>query len=156
MSLEKAKAYLASRGLEGRVIEPEVSTATVPLAAQALGVEEGMIAKTLSFTVNEKPILILAAGTARIDNRKFKDLFRTKARMLPFEDCERLIGHAAGGVCPFGVNEGIRVYLDATLKAYEFVYPAAGNDRSGVRLTPAELASAIDGAEWIDVCKIPE
>ncbi|MBQ1685694.1 MAG: YbaK/EbsC family protein [Clostridia bacterium] len=156
MSLEKAKAYLASRGLEGRIIEPPVSTATVPLAARALGVEEGMIAKTLSFIVDGAPILILAAGTARIDNRRFKDRFHTKARMVPFDDCEKLIGHAAGGVCPFGVNEGIAVYLDETLKAFEFVYPAAGNDRSGVRLTPEELFGALDGAEWIDVCKMPE
>lgn len=156
MSIEKAKEYLASRGLEDRIIEPPVSTATVPLAAAALGVEEGMIAKTLSFLIGEEPILILAAGTARIDNRKFKDLFHTKAKMVPFERCEELIGHAAGGVCPFGINEGIRVYLDETLKNYEFVYPAAGNDRSGVRLTPDELFYAVDGAEWIDVCKMPE
>ena len=156
MSIEKAKKYLASRGLEGRIIEPPVSTATVPLAAAALGVEEGMIAKTLSFLIGEEPILILAAGTARIDNRKFKDLFHTKARMIPFERCEELIGHAAGGVCPFGINEGIRVYLDETLKNYEFGYPAAGNDKSGVRLTPDELFSAVDNAEWIDVCKMPE
>ena len=156
MSIEKAKKYLASRGLEDRIIEPPVSTATVPLAAAALGVEEGMIAKTLSFLIGEEPILILAAGTARIDNRKFKDLFHTKARMIPFERCEELIGHAAGGVCPFGINEGIRVYLDETLKNYEFVYPAAGNDKSGVRLTPDELFSAVDNAKWVDVCKMPE
>ncbi len=156
MSIEKARQYLESRGLADRIIEPPVSTATVPLAAAALGVEEGMIAKTLSFLIGEEPILILAAGTARIDNRKFKDIFHTKARMIPFERCEELIGHAAGGVCPFGINEGIRVFLDETLKNYEFVYPAAGNDKSGVRLTPDELFSAVDNAEWIDVCKMPE
>lgn len=156
MSVEKAKKYLASVGLADRVIEPEASTATVPLAAAALGVDEGMIAKTLSFIVNERPILILAAGTARIDNRKYKDLFHTKARMVPFESCEELIGHAAGGVCPFGVNGGIRVYLDETLRQFDFVYPAAGNDHSGVRLTPDELARAVGGAEWVDVCKMPE
>ena len=153
MALDRAKSYLASRGLADRIIEPETSTATVPLAAAALGVEEGMIAKTLSFIAKDGPILILTAGTARIDNRKYKDIFRQKARMVPFESCEELIGHAAGGVCPFGINEGIPVYLDESLKRYEFVYPAAGNDRSGVKLTPDELFSAIDGASWIDVCK---
>ncbi len=156
MALEKAKAYLRQRGLEDRIIEPEASTATVPLAAAALGVEEAMIAKTLSFLIGEKAILILAPGTARIDNRKYKDLFHAKAKMIPFEQCEELIGHAAGGVCPFGINEGIRVYLDVSLKNYEFVYPAAGNDHSGVRLTPDELFSAVGSAEWIDVCKMPE
>ena len=156
MSLEKAKQYLAERGLLDRIIEPEASTATVPLAAAALGVEEGMIAKTLSFLIGDRPLLILAAGTARIDNRKYKDLFHAKAKMLPFERCEELLGHAAGGVCPFGIREGIPVYLDKSLERFDFVYPAAGNDRSGVKLTPGELAAAIVGAEWIDVCRMPE
>ena len=156
MSITKAKQYLEKHGLSDRVIEPEVSTATVPLAAAALGTEEGAIAKTLSFTIGERVILILACGTARIDNRKYKDFFKAKARMIDFDRCEELIGHAAGGVCPFGVNEGVEVYLDESLKEFEHVYPAAGNDHSGVKLTPDELASALPGAKWIDVCKLPE
>ncbi len=156
MSVEKAKKYLASVGLADRVIEPEASTATVPLAAAALGVDEGMIAKTLSFIVNERPILILAAGTARIDNRKYKDLFHTKARMVPFESCEELIGHAAGGVCPFGVNGDVTVYLDESLRRHETVYPAVGNDHSGVKLTIPELERCSGYTGWVDVCKQPE
>ncbi len=156
MSITKAKQYLERFGLLDRVIEPEESTATVPLAAAALGTEEGAIAKTLSFTIGERVILILACGTARIDNRKYKDTFKAKARMIEFERCEELIGHAAGGVCPFGVNEGVEVYLDLSLRGFEYVYPAAGNDHSGVRLTPDELAAALPGAKWIDVCRLPE
>ena len=153
MSLDKAKKYLEEKGYADYIIELADSSATVQLAAQALGVEPGMIAKTLSFLNGDKPILILAEGTARIDNHKYKDTFHVKAKMIPFDDVERYIGHAPGGVCPFGINDGIAVYLDESLKKFDTVYPAAGNDHSAVKLTIAEL-EAVAGAEgWVDVCK---
>ena len=139
MSLEKAKAYLAEKGYADHVIELEDSSATVQLAAQALGVEPGMIAKTMSFLIGEEAILILTEGTARVDNRKYKDTFHMKAKMIPFEEVEKWIGHAPGGVCPFGIKEGVKVYLDESLKQFDTVYPAAGNDHSAVKLTIAEL-----------------
>ena len=139
MSLEKAKAYLAEKGYADHVIELEDSSATVQLAAQALGVEPGMIAKTMSFLIGEEAILILTEGTARVDNRKYTDTFHMKAKMIPFEEVEKWIGHAPGGVCPFGIKEGVKVYLDESLKQFDTVYPAAGNDHSAVKLTIAEL-----------------
>ncbi len=156
MSLEKAKKYLKDKGYEDHIIELEESSATVQLAAEALGVEPGMIAKTMSFLQGEQPVLILTEGTARVDNRKYKDTFHVKAKMIPFDEVEALVGHAPGGVCPFGINEGIRVYLDESLKRYDTVYPAAGNDHSAVKLTIAELEAVADAAGWIDVCKEPE
>ena len=119
-----------------------------------MGCEPGMIAKTLSFLQGERPILILAEGTARIDNAKYKAHFSKKAKMIPQELVEPLIGHAIGGVCPFGVNEGVTVYLDESLKLHDTVYPAAGTDHSAVRLTISELERACPGAEWVDVCRI--
>ena len=153
MSLEIAKRYLEKKGYADHVIELEQSSATVALAAEALGVEEGMIAKTMSFLQNETAVLILAEGTARIDNRKYKDAFHTKAKMIPFDEVEQYIGHAPGGVCPFGIKEGIKVYLDEGLKKYDVVYPAAGNDHSAVKLTIAELEDACGNVGWVDVCK---
>lgn len=153
MSLEKAKNYLQEKGYADHVIELADSSATVQLAAEALGVEPGMIAKTMSFLIGEQPILILTMGTARIDNHKFKEIFHTKAKMIPFDDVERLIGHAPGGVCPFGILPGIPVYLDESLKQYETVYPAAGNDHSAVKLTIAELEEVSGYEKWVDVCK---
>lgn len=153
MSLEKAKKYLADRGFLEHIIELEHSTATVSLAAEALGVEPGMIAKTLSFFQGETPVLILAEGTARIDNRKYKDTFHMKARMIPFDEVEEATGHAPGGVCPFGANENVKVYLDQSLRRFEVVYPAAGNDHSAVKLTIPELEQAADTADWVDVCR---
>lgn len=153
MSLEKAKKYLAERGFLEHIIELEHSTATVSLAAEALGVEPGMIAKTLSFFQGETPVLILAEGTARIDNRKYKDTFYMKAKMIPFEEVEAATGHAPGGVCPFGVNENVKVYLDQSLRRFEVVYPAAGNDHSAVKLTIPELERAADTVDWVDVCR---
>ena len=144
MSLTKAKAYLESVGFADHIIEPEASTATVVEAAAALGVEPGMIAKTMSFLIGDKPILILAEGTARIDNRKYKDTFHIKAKMIPFEEVEGYIGHAPGGVCPFGIHENVEVYLDESLKQFTTVYPAAGNDHSAVRLTIPELKKQKD------------
>ena len=152
MSIEKARMYLASRGLEDRIIIPEASSATVELAARALGTEPGQIAKTMSFLLDDQPILILTEGTARIDNRKFKDRFHKKAKMIPPDRVEELVGHSPGGVCPFGTNEGIPVYLDGSLKKYDVVYPAAGTDHSAVRLTVQELEDCLE-AEWVDVCR---
>ena len=153
MSLEKAERYLEHKGMLDRVIRLKESTATVAEAAEALGVEPGMIAKTMSFLQDGQAVLILTEGTARIDNRKYKDTFHIKAKMIPFEEVEEIIGHAPGGVCPFGVKEGIKVYLDESLKRFDTVYPAAGNDHSAVRLTIEDLENAVDSEGWIDVCK---
>lgn len=156
MSIERARAYLKEYGLEEQIMEFPVSSATVAEAALAVGCREQEIAKTLSFLVDEHPILIVAAGDARIDNAKFKATFHTKAKMIPFEVVESLIGHAVGGVCPFGVCEGVTVHLDESLKRFEAVYPACGSSNSAIRLTPAELARIVPTATWLDVCKLPE
>ena len=153
MSYEHARAHLEKKGFADRIILHGASTATVELAAQALGVEPGMIAKTLSFLVDGKTVLILAEGMARVENRKFKDTFHTKARMIPFDEVESRTGHAPGGVCPFGVPDDVDVYLDESLKRFEVVYPAAGNDHSAVRLTIPELEAASDAKGWVEVCK---
>lgn len=154
MALERAKAYLEGRGLADHIIIPAHNSATVAEAAEALGCEPGMIAKTLSFLQGDRPVLILAEGTARIDNAKYKARFSCKAKMIPPELVEPLIGHAVGGVCPFGVQENVTVYLDESLKLHETVYPAAGTDHSAVRLTITELEHACPEAEWIDVCRV--
>ena len=153
MSLVKAEKYLQEKGFLDHVIELEASTATVAEAAAALGVEEGMIAKTMSFLQGEQPVLILTEGTAKVDNRKYKDTFQVKAKMIPFGEVEEKIGHAPGGVCPFGINEGVEVYLDESLKQFETVYPAAGNDHSAVKLTIPELEQIAGAKGWVDVCK---
>jgi len=155
MSLEKAKSYLAQRGFADRVMEFDVSSATVELAAAAIGCEARAIAKTLSFLVEDKAILIVAAGDSKIDNPKFKATFHTKAKMLSFDAVEPMIGHAVGGVCPFGINEGVPVYLDASLKSLPTLYPACGTANSAVRLTVEELALLLPDAVWVDVCKAP-
>jgi len=156
MAMERARAYLESKGFADRIIVPEKSSATVAEAAAALGCEPGMIAKTLSFLQGEQPVLILAEGMARIDNRKYRERFGCKAKMIPAEMVEALIGHDIGGVCPFGINEGVKVYLDESLKLHDVVYPAAGTDHSAVRLAIPELEICTDNAEWVDVCKMPE
>ena len=153
MSLQKAEQFLQNKGFLDHVIRLEESTATVVEAAEALGVEPGRIAKTMSFLQGEQAVLILTEGTARVDNRKYKDTFHMKARMIPFEEVEAIIGHAPGGVCPFGVHEGIAVYLDESLKAFDTVYLAAGDDHSAVKLTIAELEQVCDAKGWVDVCK---
>lgn len=153
MSLVKAEKYLQEKGFLDHVIELEASTATVAEAAAALGVEEGMIAKTMSFLQGEQPVLILTEGTAKVDNRKYKDTFHVKAKMIPFGEVKEKIGHAPGGVCPFGINEGVEVYLDESLKQFETVYPAAGNDHSAVKLTIPELEQIAGAKGWVDVCK---
>ena len=153
MSFEKASGYLRSIGLEDRIIVPEASSATVELAAQAIGVTPGEIAKTLSFITKEGPVLVIAEGTARVDNHKYKETFHTKAKMIPGDRVEELVGHAPGGVCPFGIQEGVPVYMDESLRKYEIVYPAAGDDHSAVKLTVSELEQASRACGWVDVCK---
>ena len=154
MSLERAKAHLARWNMQDRIRLFDVSSATVELAAQALGVAGERIAKTLSFKAGDMPLLIVMAGDARLDNAKYKARFGTKAKMLSAEEVEPLIGHAVGGVCPFGVNPGVKVYLDASLRRFETVFPAAGESNSAIEMTLAEL-EACSGGEWIDVGRLP-
>lgn len=156
MSIEKVRAYLSERGCGDKILEFPVSSATVALAAEALGVEEKRIAKSLTFRVGEKPVLIVAAGDARIDNPKFKARFQTKAKMLAHEEAPELIGHAVGGVCPFAVKEGVEVYLDESLRRFETVFPACGSSNSAIELTVAELEKLAAPLGWVDVCKLPE
>ena len=153
MSMDKVRAHLRRYGLEDRIIELADSSATVELAAQALGCAPEHIAKTLSFVDGEGALLILAAGNARIDNGKFKARFGMKAKMLPADQVEALVGHAVGGVCPFGVNPGVTVYLDESLRRDDVVYPTAGNDHSGVRLSVDELYRASGAQDFVDVTK---
>ena len=153
MSQKRAENYLEQKGFLDHVIRLEASTATVAEAADALGVEPGMIAKTMSFLLDDQPILILTEGTARVENRKYKDTFHIKANMIPFEEVEQWIGHAPGGVCPFGINDGVKVYLDESLRRFETVYPAAGDDHSAVKLTIPELEEVAGAVGWVDVCK---
>ena len=156
MSIEKGRAYFRQFGMEDRVREFEVSSATVELAALALGVEGARIAKTLSFKKDDSCILILAAGDARIDNHKFKEKFRMKAKMLSPDEVLTLVGHPVGGVCPFGINDGIEVYLDESLRRFETVFPAVGSASSAIELDLDELFKYSNALEWIDVCKLPE
>lgn len=153
MAVEKVREYLKGYHMEDRILEFDVSSATVELAAQAVGCESERIAKTMSFLVNEEVILIVTAGDVKIDNKKYKQHFHAKAKMIPFEEVEEYTGHAPGGVCPFAVREGVRAYLDESLKRFETVYPAAGSANSAVRLTPQELEHCIENVTWIDVCK---
>lgn len=156
MSIEKGRAYFRSLGIEDRVIEFTVSSATVELAAQALGVEGARIAKTLSFKTPEGCMLILAAGDARIDNHKFKDKFHMKAKMLSADEVLELVGHPVGGVCPFGIDPAIPVYLDVSMKRFRTVFPAVGSASSAIELDLDELYRYSNALEWIDVCKLPE
>lgn len=153
MSIERVKAYFASVGLADRVREFDVSSATVELAALALGCEGKRIAKTLSFMGPAGPLLVVAAGDARIDNAKFKAQFGLKAKMLTPEQAVELVGHAVGGVCPFAVNEGVEVWLDESLKRFETVFPACGSSNSAIELTIPELEKYAAPKGWVDVCK---
>ncbi len=153
MSIERVKEYFRSYGMEDRILEFDVSSATVELAAAAVGVEGKRIGKTLSFHQGDEVALILVAGDARIDNKKYKARFGTKAKMLAFEEAEPLIGHAVGGVCPFGVNEGVKVYLDESLKRFETVFPACGSSNSAIELTIPEVEKYSNYIDWVDVCK---
>ena len=153
MSIENVKAFFASFGMEDRVLEFDVSSATVELAAQALHCEPGRIAKTLSFMADGSPILIVTAGDAKIDNRKYKERFGTKAKMLTPDEAVSLVGHAVGGVCPFAVRPGVKVYLDVSLKRFGTVFPACGSSSSAIELTPDELWTYAAADSWVDVCK---
>lgn len=156
MSIDRVKAYFRELGVEDKVQELAESSATVELAAQALGVEPGRIAKTLSFMVDGSPILIVAAGDVKIDNAKYKKFFGAKAKMLTPDEAVTLIGHAVGGVCPFAVNEGVTVYLDESLKKFVTVFPACGSSNSAIELTMEELEKYSLYKEWVDVCKLKE
>ena len=153
MSIERVRAYFKTLGIEGRIREFDQSSATVELAAQAVGVEPARIAKTLSFMVDEVPTLVVFAGDARVDNKRFKQQFHTKAKMLSHDDAAALVGHAVGGVCPFAVNDGVAVWLDESLKRFETVFPAAGSPNSAIELTIPELERYSKALGWVDVGK---
>lgn len=153
MAIEKVREFFRAHGMEDRVREFDVSSATVELAAVAVGCEPARIAKSLSFMLGDDPILVVVAGDARIDNAKFKAQFGKKAKMLKHEDAERLIGHAVGGVCPFALNDGVAVYLDDSMKRFDTVFPACGSDNSAIELTIDELDRYAAPVAWVDVCK---
>ncbi len=153
MSIEKAKSWLRQFGAEERVLEFDTSSATVELAAKAVGCEPARIAKTLSLRTNDGIILIVTAGDAKIDNPKYKARFGCKARMLPFDEVEAETGHSVGGVCPFGINKGVTVYLDESLRRFETVFPACGSSNSAIELTIDELERFSGFRAWVDVCK---
>ena len=153
MSIERVREYLKQYGIEDKIMELDVSSATVELAAEAVGCEPARIAKTLSFLVGDTPILIVAAGDARIDNPKYKAQFHTKAKMLTKDEVTEKIGHAVGGVCPFAVKQGAEIYLDESLRRFEVVYPAAGSSNSAIPMTLEELEKYSGSLQWIDVCK---
>ena len=155
MSIEKVREYFSTYGIENKIMEFDVSSATVELAAIAVGVEGARIAKTLSFLVKDEPILIVVAGDGRVDNKKYKATFSAKAKMLSHDQAAEMIGHAVGGVCPFAVNDGVRVYLDESLKRFETVFPACGSSNSAIELTIPELEKYSQFEKWVDVCSIP-
>lgn len=156
MSIERVREYFAKYGIDDRILEFSVSSATVELAAQAVGVEGCRIAKTLSFDVNGDTILIVTAGDAKIDNKKYKTFFGAKAKMLSFDEVPERIGHVVGGVCPFAVNDGVKVYLDQCMKRFETVFPACGSSNSAIEMTMEDLENYSSFIDWIDVCKLPE
>ena len=154
MSIQKVREYFRGFGIEDRIREFDVSSATVELAAVAVGVEGARIAKSLSFKVEDQPIIIVVAGDAKVDNSRYKAQFHTKAKMLTHEEAHELIGHDVGGVCPFALPEDVKVYLDVSMKRFETVFPAAGSSNSAVEMTCDELERyASNFAAWVDVCK---
>ncbi|MGN0375569.1 MAG: YbaK/EbsC family protein [Butyrivibrio sp.] len=153
MSVERVREYFEKVGIAERIQEFDISSATVSLAAQALNCDECRIAKTLSFHVEDKVVLIVTAGDMKIDNAKYKAMFHTKAKMLSYDEAEPLIGHAVGGVCPFAVNNGVETYLDVSLKRFDTVFPACGSSNSAIELTVEELAKYSGYKDWVDVCK---
>lgn len=153
MAVEKVREYLKKYGVADRIQEFGVSSATVELAAEALGCEPCRIAKSIAFSVNGSPVMVVTSGNMKIDNHKYKEYFSTKAKMLSFDETEQLVGHAVGGVCPFAVNDGVKVYLDVSLKRFKTVFPACGSSNSAIELTPEELEKCSGYIEWIDVCK---
>ena len=156
MPIERARKHLERHGLGDQIMEFEESSATVELAAKAVGCEPARIAKTLSFDVDGEVILIVCAGDARIANPKFKAAFHQKPRMLKAEEAEARIGHAVGGVCPFGVKDGCDIYLDESLRRFDTIFPACGSSNSAIELTPEQLEETTPGSKWIDVCKLSE
>lgn len=156
MSIEKVRDYMKNFGMEEKILEFPVSSATVELAAKALNTEGKRIAKSLSFLVNEKAVMIVTAGDGRIDNKKYKAEFSCKAKMLTPEQVDEMIGHSIGGVCPFAVNTGVEVYLDESLKRFETVFPACGNSNSAIELTIPQLEKLSGFIKWVDICKLPE
>ena len=154
MAIEKVREYFKKFGIEDRMREFDVSSATVELAAKALGCEPCRIAKTLSFDVQGGAVLVVCAGDAKISNPKFKAQFQTKAKMLAYDEVERLVGHAVGGVCPFAVNDGVQVYLDRSLERFDTVFPACGSANSAVELTIDEIERYSSFAAWVDVCQV--
>ena len=153
MSIDKVRSYFSAYGLANQILEFDTSSATVELAAQALGCDSSRIAKSLSLQGNEGAILVVTAGDARIDNHKFKETFGLKPKMLKAEEVEPVIGHAIGGVCPFGINEHVSVYLDISLRRFETVFPACGSANSAIELSPKQLATYAHSSDWVDVCK---
>ena len=156
MSIEKVREFMKQHGMEDKILEFSVSSATVELAAEAVGTEGKRIAKSLSFLVDGKAVMIVAAGDGRIDNKKYKAEFSCKAKMLTPEQVDDMIGHSIGGVCPFAVNDGVQVYLDESLKRFETVFPACGSSNSAIELTLEELQKYSGAEKWVDICKIPE
>lgn len=156
MSIDKVRKYFKSFGIDNQILEFDVSSATVELAAQAVGCEPALICKSLSFKIDERTILILAVGDAKVDNKKYKACFGAKAKMLSPDEVVERIGHAIGGVCPFAVNEDVEVYLDDSMKRFEYVYPAAGSSNSAIKLSLPELEKYSNYRTWVDVCKIPD
>jgi prolyl-tRNA editing enzyme YbaK/EbsC (Cys-tRNA(Pro) deacylase) len=156
MSIEKAREYLKEWHKDHEIQEFEVSSATVALAARALNTDEARIAKSLTFKIDNRGVLIVVAGDVKVDNRKFKDEFNCKAAMLSPEEVQELIGHEIGGVCPFGINDDVCVYLDVSLQRFDTVYPACGSPNSAIQLNCAELAEISNPRKWVDVCKIKE
>ena len=154
MSIEKVREYFKKNNMENRIKEFEVSSATVELAAKAVNCEPARIAKTLSFKINEKPILIVVAGDAKIDNYKYKERYGKKAKMLTHEEVLNLIGHPVGGVCPFAIKDGVEVYLDESLKRFKTIYPACGSSNSAIELSIEELEKYSNYSSWVNVCKI--
>lgn len=153
MGISQVKEFFKDYGIEGRILEFKESSATVELAAQAVGCEPARIAKSLSFKVEDKPVMVVTAGDAKVDNVKYKNFFHTKARMLSMDEVQELIGHAVGGVCPFAVKEGVQVYLDESMKRFETVFPAAGSGSSAIELTLDEMEKYSGSLGWVDVCK---
>ena len=153
MAIEKVREYFKSLGIDNRILEFDVSSATVELAAEALGCEGKRIAKSLSFNINGEAILVVCAGDGKVDNAKYKATFGVKAKMLTPDEAVSLIGHAVGGVCPFATNDGVKIYLDTSLKRFETVFPACGSSNSAIEMTIPELEKYSAYTEWVDVCK---
>ena len=155
MSIEKVREHFTALGIADRIMEFDVSSGSVELAAKAVGVEGARIAKTLSFLLKDEPILIVVAGDGRVDNKKYKTTFSAKAKMLSHDQAAEMIGHAVGGVCPFATNDGVKVYLDESLKRFKTVFPACGSSNSAIELTIPELEKYSEYDQWVDVCSVP-